>query len=111
MWKRCSGHVRAARIAWAKKTFFTTISATAPSKTSPPKLNIDQTNGPLRVQRFSTFDYDDDGWPDIYVACDSTASILYPQQSHGTFTDVAVVAGAAFNDEGGSRPGMGIYRC
>src|SRR6266699_2399017 len=40
------------------------------------KARIDQTNGHYAFS-VSTFDYDDDGWPDIYVACDSTASILY----------------------------------
>jgi hypothetical protein len=52
-------------------------------------------------------DYDDDGWPDIFVACDSTASILYHNNRDGTFTDVAVVAGAAFNDDGREQAGMG----
>ena len=35
-------------------------------------------------------DFDEDGWPDIYVACDSTASILYRNNRDGTFTDVAL---------------------
>jgi hypothetical protein len=55
----------------------------------------------------STLDYDDDGWPDIYVACDSTPSILYHNNHDGTFTDVAVVAGAAFNEDGRAQAGMG----
>src|SRR5207237_840022 len=55
----------------------------------------------------STLDYDDDGWPDIYVACDSTASILYHNNHDGTFTDVAVISGAAFNDDGREQAGMG----
>src|SRR6266403_1635971 len=58
------------------------------------KAHIDQTNGHYSFS-VSTFDYDDDGWPDIYVACDSTSSILYRNNHDGTFTDVAVVAGAA----------------
>ncbi len=55
----------------------------------------------------STLDYDDDGWPDIYVACDSTPSILYHNNHDGTFTDDAVIAGAAFNDDGREQAGMG----
>jgi hypothetical protein len=55
----------------------------------------------------STLDYDNDGWPDIYVACDSTPSILYHNNHDGTFTDVAVVAGAAFNEDGREQGGMG----
>src|ERR1700745_4229917 len=35
----------------------------------------------------TTLDYDNDGWPDIYVACDSTPSILYHNNRNGTFTD------------------------
>ncbi len=42
----------------------------------------------------ATLDYDNDGWDDIYVACDSTPSILYHNNHNGTFTDVAFVAGA-----------------
>ena len=55
----------------------------------------------------STIDYDDDGWPDIYVACDSTPSILYHNQKNGTFTDVAPETGAAFNEDGREQAGMG----
>ncbi len=55
----------------------------------------------------STLDYDNDGWPDIYVACDSRPSILYHNNHDGTFTDVAVVAGAAFNEDGREQAGMG----
>ena len=70
------------------------------------KAHIDQTNGHYSFS-VSTLDYDDDGWPDIFVACDSTASILYHNNKDGTFTDVAVIAGAAFNDDGREQAGMG----
>ena len=70
------------------------------------KAHIDQTNGHYSFS-VSTFDYDDDGWPDIFVACDSTASILYHNNHDGTFADVAVIAGAAFNDDGREQAGMG----
>ncbi len=70
------------------------------------KAHIDETNGHYGFS-VSTLDYDDDGWPDIYVACDSTASILYHNNHDGTFTDVAVTAGAAFNDDGREQAGMG----
>jgi enediyne biosynthesis protein E4 len=55
----------------------------------------------------SPLDYNNDGWPDVYVACDSTPSILYRNNHDGTFTDVAVVAGAAFNEDGREQAGMG----
>ena len=70
------------------------------------KSHIDQANGHYSLS-VSTLDYDDDGWPDIYVACDSTASILYHNNRDGTFTDVAVIAGAAFNEDGHAQAGMG----
>ena len=70
------------------------------------KAHIDQTNGHYSLG-VSTLDYDNDGWPDIYVACDSTPSILYHNNHDGTFTDVAVVAGAAFNEDGREQGGMG----
>ena len=70
------------------------------------KAHIDQTNGHYGLG-VSTLDYDDDGWPDIYVDCDSTPSILYHNNKDGTFTDVAVVAGAAFNEDGREQGGMG----
>ena len=55
----------------------------------------------------STLDYDDDGWPDIYVACDSTPAILYHNNHDGTFTDIAADAGVAFNEDGREQAGMG----
>jgi hypothetical protein len=55
----------------------------------------------------STLDFDNDGWPDIYVACDSRPSILYHNNRDGTFTDVAVLAGAAYNEDGREQAGMG----
>jgi hypothetical protein len=70
------------------------------------KAKIDQTSGHYGFS-VSTLDYDDDGWPDIYVACDSTPSILYHNNRDGTFTDRAVVAGAAFNEDGREQAGMG----
>jgi len=67
---------------------------------------IEKTNGHYCLS-VSTLDYDDDGWPDIYVACDSTPSILYHNQRDGTFADVAPEAGVAFNEDGREQAGMG----
>src|SRR5215467_13775187 len=53
-------------------------------------------------------DFDNDGWPDIYVACDSTPSILYHNQRNGTFTDMGIMSGAALNDNGLEQAGMGV---
>lgn len=70
------------------------------------KAHIDQTNGRYAFG-VATLDFDDDGWPDIYVACDSAPNILYHNNRDGTFTDVAVIAGVAFNEDGREQAGMG----
>jgi hypothetical protein len=54
-----------------------------------------------------TGDFDNDGWPDIYVACDSTPSMLFHNNHNGTFSEIAVEAGVAYNDEGREQAGMG----
>jgi hypothetical protein len=53
-------------------------------------------------------DFDGDGWSDIYVACDSTASILYRNNQDGTFRDTAVESGVAYSENGTQQAGMGI---
>lgn len=55
----------------------------------------------------TTLDYNDDGWPDLYIACDSTPAILYRNNHDGTFTDTAADAGVAFNEDGREQAGMG----
>jgi hypothetical protein len=53
-------------------------------------------------------DLDDDGWPDIYVANDSTAATLYQNQQDGTFKDIAIEAGTALSPDGKPQAGMGV---
>ncbi|HEY6266159.1 MAG TPA: CRTAC1 family protein [Candidatus Acidoferrum sp.] len=55
-----------------------------------------------------TADLDNDGWPDIYVANDSTASALYQNKKNGTFVDIALEAGCALSADGKPQAGMGI---
>lgn len=52
-------------------------------------------------------DFDNDGWPDIYVACDSAPSLLYRNNHDGTFREVGVEAGCAYNEDGIEQAGMG----
>ena len=53
-------------------------------------------------------DFDNDGWPDIYVACDTAPSLLYRNNRDGTFTELGVAAGCAFNEDGAAMAGMGV---
>jgi hypothetical protein len=53
-------------------------------------------------------DLDGDGWLDVYVACDSTAAILYRNNRDGTFTDVAVPSGMGYGEFGAAQAGMGL---
>jgi hypothetical protein len=53
-------------------------------------------------------DYDNDGWPDIYVACDSTPSWLFRNQRDGSFREEALERGIALSEDGMEQAGMGI---
>lgn len=52
-------------------------------------------------------DYNGDGWTDIFVANDRTPDFLYHNNGDGTFTDVALLAGVAYGEDGVARAGMG----
>ncbi|HEV2491931.1 MAG TPA: CRTAC1 family protein [Terriglobia bacterium] len=54
-----------------------------------------------------TGDFDNDGWPDIYVANDSQPSALYHNNHDGTFTDIGITAGCAYSQDGKPQAGMG----
>jgi hypothetical protein len=53
-------------------------------------------------------DYDNDGWPDIYVACDSTPSWLFRNQHDGTFREEGLERGVALSEDGMEQAGMGV---
>jgi enediyne biosynthesis protein E4 len=53
-------------------------------------------------------DYDNDGWPDIYVADDSSNSALYKNNHDGTFTEIGIESGVAYSADGKSQAGIGV---
>ncbi len=53
-------------------------------------------------------DYNEDGWPDIYVACDSSPSTLFRNNQDGTFSDAATERGLAYSPDGVAQAGMGL---
>jgi len=77
---------------------FTDVSARAGILAPPPSYNFT----PL------VLDYDDDGWPDVYVANDSMASLLFHNNRDGTFKEVGLLAGAGLTADGRAQAGMGV---
>jgi len=53
-------------------------------------------------------DFDEDGWPDIFVACDSTPSLLFMNNHDGTFREEGIMRGVALSDDGMEQAGMGV---
>jgi enediyne biosynthesis protein E4 len=53
-------------------------------------------------------DLDEDGWTDIFVACDSTPSLLFMNNHDGTFREEGVLRGVALSDDGMEQAGMGV---
>jgi enediyne biosynthesis protein E4 len=66
---------------------------------------LDATSKSLGI---ALLDYDNDGWPDLFVANDTEPNKLYRNNHDGTFTDVAVLAGVALSETGRARAGMGV---
>lgn len=54
-----------------------------------------------------TGDFDNDGWPDFYVTCDSTPSLYFHNKRNGTFEENGLAAGLAVNEDGREQAGMG----
>jgi hypothetical protein len=53
-------------------------------------------------------DFNGDGWPDIYVANDGAANLLWLNNGNGTFREAALLAGVAYSADGVARAGMGV---
>src|SRR5215212_10264843 len=71
------------------------------------KAGVTKTNGTYGLGVL-TADFDDDAWPDVYVANDSAPAALYHNNRDGTFTDVGVESGCAFSIDGKPQAGMGV---
>lgn len=67
-------------------------------------------SGPTGRYGFSvlTGDFNNDGWTDVYIACDSTPSVFYRNNRDGTFTDIGIESGTALNEDGQEQAGMGV---
>ena len=53
-------------------------------------------------------DYDNDGWPDLYVANDTGPNYLYRNKHDGTFEDISMLSGAALSGDGLAQGSMGV---
>jgi hypothetical protein len=53
-------------------------------------------------------DFENNGWPDIYISCDSSPNLFFHNNRDGSFTDVALSAGVAYNEDGHTQAGMGV---
>ena len=54
-----------------------------------------------------TADFDNDGWPDFFVTCDSTPSLYFHNKRNGTFEEIGLTTGLAVNEDGREQAGMG----
>lgn len=54
-----------------------------------------------------TGDFDNDGWPDIFITCDSTPSLYFHNKHNGTFEEIGLASGLAVNEDGREQAGMG----
>src|ERR1019366_6147292 len=55
-----------------------------------------------------TFDYDNDGWQDIFIANDHMPNFLFHNDRNGTFTEIGYAAGVAVSADGEFEAGMGV---
>jgi len=53
-------------------------------------------------------DFDNDGWPDLYAACDSVLSVYFRNKHNGTFEEEGLPRGVAVNEDGMEQAGMGL---
>jgi hypothetical protein len=71
------------------------------------KAGVDNSPGAYGMQPL-WFDYDNDGWPDLYVSNDSGPNYLYRNKHDGTFEDVSLISGTAVDGNGKQQGSMGV---
>ena len=75
--------------------------------------DVSQSSGIATAKRYHglgvlSSDFDGDGWPEVFVACDSTANLLFRNAGDGTFEEIGLVSGAAYDEDGHEQAGMGV---
>ena len=75
--------------------------------------DVTETSGVSKANQYyglgvTSGDFDGDGNPDLFVANDETPNVLFRNDGDGTFTDVAVISGVAYNEDGDEEAGMGV---
>jgi enediyne biosynthesis protein E4 len=71
------------------------------------KAGVDNPGGSYGMQPI-WFDYDNDGWPDLYVANDAGPNYLYHNKRDGTLEDVSLLSGTAVDANGKAKGSMGV---
>jgi len=84
----------------------TTPQATWRFEDASKKAGIDDPNS--KSLGITVFDYNLDGWPDLFVANDTQPNKLYRNNQNGTFSDVGTLAGVAYSEDGVARGAMGV---
>jgi hypothetical protein len=75
--------------------------------------DVSQKSGVGKVRNIYAFtalaaDLNEDGWTDVYIACDSTPSVLLRNNRDGTFSEVGAESGVAYSEDGAEQGGMGV---